>query len=188
LVDFDTILQDNTSVQMRSGSYLRNMILYLVRHGIAEDTSASGRDADRRLTQKGTLRTAMVAKAVHRLGVSFDRIVSSPYRRAWQTAEIFARITGHDHDIVSDERLVPFVRFEDVCDLVLEHSDVGTMLFAGHQPSMGEIISGLVADSRLEIDVKKASVTCVDIHRMRPRPAGTLLWSVPPRVFEPLAG
>lgn len=162
------------------------MILYLVRHGIAEDVSESGRDSDRRLTDEGTRRTVMVAKGVNRLGLDLDRIVSSPYIRARQTAEIFAQICEFDDEILYDTRLVPFSRFDAVCDLIQENSDAYSMMFAGHQPSMGEIISGLVGDSRLEIEVKKASITCVDIYRMKPRPTGTLLWSMPPRVIESL--
>ncbi len=164
------------------------MILYLVRHGIAEESSSSGRDADRRLSTKGTLRTAMVAKGLRRLGVEFDRIASSPYTRARQTAEIFARITGHAEDILFDERLVPFAPYEDSAALIAENEDVRRLLLTGHQPSMGGIISGLVAESTLRVDVRKASVTCVDLQRLRPTPAGVLLWTLPPRVLERLSG
>lgn len=163
------------------------MILYLMRHGIAEDSSPLGSDADRRLTQRGTLRVAMVAKGLHRIGLQFDRIISSPYVRARQTAEIVARVAGYDHEILFDKRLVPFARFEDVSDMIQENSDAGSMLFAGHEPSMGLMISGLVAEDRLSIEVKKAAVTAVQIERFRPRAAGTLLWSIPPKLFEAIS-
>jgi phosphohistidine phosphatase len=161
-----------------------NMLLYLMRHGIAEDRSITGGDAGRELTQRGTLRTAMVAKGLDKLGIHFDRIICSPYVRARQTAEIVARITRCESDIVHDERLVPQAQLEDVSDLIRENDDVDTLLLTGHEPSMSTFISGLCADGHLVIEVKKASVTAIDIQRFRPLAAGTLLWALPPKVFE----
>ena len=162
------------------------MILYLMRHGRAEDEPLSGGDAERRLTQGGTLRTATVAKGLKRLGLEFDRIVSSPYVRAVQTAEVVARITDHDQEILRDTRLVPSATYEDVCDLIAENADVESLLFTGHEPIMGTVISGLVADGRLSVDVRKASVTAIDIRRTRRPVVGTLLWSITPKLFERL--
>lgn len=160
------------------------MLLYLMRHGIAEDPSILGSDADRQLTQRGTLRTAMVAKGLEKIGVEFDRIISSPYVRARQTAEIVGRITRFEDEIMLDARLVPHGRFSDVSDLILENDDAGSLLFVGHEPSMSGIISGLCAGGNLMIEVKKASVTAIEIMRLRPTAEGSLLWSLPPKVFE----
>jgi len=160
------------------------MLLYLMRHGIAEDRSILGSDAERQLTQRGTLRTAMVAKGLEKLGVKIDRIISSPYVRARQTAEIVGRITRHEEEIMLDERLVPQGRFHDVSDLIVENDDVERLMLVGHEPSMSEIISGLCAGGNLMIEVKKASVTAIEITRLRPQAEGTLLWSLPPKVFE----
>jgi phosphohistidine phosphatase len=162
------------------------MILYLMRHGIAEDVSPAGGDPERRLTQPGTLRTAMVAKGLDRLGLTFDRIVSSPYVRARQTAEIVARITKHRDEIHLDKRLVPFGTFEDVSDLLAEHGDVESLLLTGHEPNMGVVISGLTAEGRLDVEVKKASVTAIAMRRLRQPAAGALLWSMTPKLFERL--
>jgi phosphohistidine phosphatase len=163
------------------------MIVYLMRHGIAEDQAPLGRDADRELTREGTLRTAMVAKGLHRLGLTFDRIVSSPYVRARQTAEIVARVVGYETDLVFDERLVPHARFDDLNDMIRENSDAASLLLAGHEPSMSGFISGLCADGRLRIDVRKASVTAIEINAFSPRASGMLLWSLPPKLVEGLA-
>ncbi len=168
-------------------SDILSMVLYLIRHGIAEDRSITGSDADRQLTQRGTLRTAMVAKGLKKLDISFDRIISSPYVRARQTAEIIGRITGHKDDILLDKRLVPHAQFEEVSDLVLENNDAQAMLLVGHEPSMGLIISGLCAGGHLMVDVKKASVTAVELTRFRPYVAGHLLWSITPKLFEGLS-
>ena len=68
--------------------------LYLLRHGIAKDRSASGRDADRRLTDEGRTKLRRVLERAHAAGVVPSLILSSPYRRALETAEIAARELG----------------------------------------------------------------------------------------------
>jgi phosphohistidine phosphatase len=163
------------------------MLVYLVRHGIAEDTPPSGGDPERRLTQEGTLRTAMVAKGLKKTGARFDRIVTSPYVRARQTAEIIARVTGYAGDLEQDIRLTPFGRPEQAGDLIRENRELGTLLLTGHEPSMGEFISSFCAGGNLRIDVKKASITVIRIDRFAASISGTLLWSLPPGVLERLS-
>src|SRR5712675_3745176 len=70
------------------------MNLYLLRHGIAVDPGTAGfeLDADRPLTAKGERKLHLVADAMERLGLTFDLILSSPYRRASATAEIIAGV------------------------------------------------------------------------------------------------
>src|SRR5882724_13670457 len=68
------------------------MQLYIVRHGIAIDREdpKSPPDPDRYLTEEGIERTRQVAKGIVALGATADLLMSSPYVRAMQTAEIFA--------------------------------------------------------------------------------------------------
>lgn len=162
------------------------MTLYLMRHGIAEDSAPSGGDPERRLTERGTLRTATVAKGLKRLGLEFDRIITSPFVRARQTAEIVARVTGYEGELLLDPRLVPFGTLEAFADLLAEHSDSRHLMLTGHEPNIGTVISGLVAESSLDIDVRKGSVTAIEVRRTRRPAAGTLLWTITPTLFERL--
>ena len=67
--------------------------IYLVRHGVAEDDSDSGRDFDRHLTPEGQEKMARAAVGLRTLGVEVDVLVSSPLVRAIETAdEIVARL------------------------------------------------------------------------------------------------
>src|SRR5215467_4201965 len=68
------------------------MQLYIVRHGIAIDREdpKSPPDPERYLTDEGMEKTRQVAKGVAALGITADLMISSPYVRAMQTAEIFA--------------------------------------------------------------------------------------------------
>ena len=72
------------------------MILYIVRHGIAVDRTdpKSPPEPERPLTAKGVQKTRSAALGLKELGVKPDVLITSPYVRAAQTAEIFAEAVG----------------------------------------------------------------------------------------------
>src|SRR6202789_528504 len=76
------------------------MILYLVRHGIAIDRSdpKSPAEADRPLTAEGVRKTRSAALGLRELEAKPDVLITSPYVRAAQTAEIFAEALGFPLD------------------------------------------------------------------------------------------
>ena len=76
------------------------MEVYLLRHGIAHDDSPTGKDADRPLTEEGRRKLRDVMKAIANAGVKPDAIVSSPYLRARQTAEIAQEILGYKDSLL----------------------------------------------------------------------------------------
>ena len=69
------------------------MKLYLVRHSNAVDPGSPEYedDSQRPLTEKGRDKMERIASALKGLGAEPDRILSSPYARAKQTAEILAK-------------------------------------------------------------------------------------------------
>src|SRR5512143_2551117 len=69
------------------------MILYVVRHALAEDLAAGGDEA-RRLTESGRARTVKAAAGMRVIGMECDFILSSPLTRALETAEIIASVFG----------------------------------------------------------------------------------------------
>lgn len=156
----------------------------MMRHGIAENWPPHGGDSDRQLTPRGRDRTAMVAHALRSLDLGIDTIVSSPFTRATQTADIAADILGFDGDILIDERLTPAGQFEGASDIIGELAGRDAMLFTGHEPAMGRMISGICAQGSLLIDVKKASVTAIQIMRIHPTAMGALLWALTPGMVE----
>ena len=83
------------------------MEIYLLRHGIAEERSSSGRDDDRRLTEEGRDRLRLVLERAHGAGVQPSLIVSSPLKRAIETAEIAAHELAYDGKILRADALTP---------------------------------------------------------------------------------
>lgn len=72
----------------RYANNIKNMELYLIRHGIAEDKGLGIKDEERSLTKEGRQKTEKVAHKLVKLGLNFDLILTSPLVRARQTAEI----------------------------------------------------------------------------------------------------
>ena len=69
------------------------MNLYLLRHGIAAEPGLAGfqPDSERPLTAKGENRLRTAVRAMEKLELSFDLMLSSPFLRAKQTAETITR-------------------------------------------------------------------------------------------------
>jgi phosphohistidine phosphatase len=111
------------------------MILYLMRHGAAEDHAKSGRDRDRVLSTKGRSAATAAAKELRRRrGHAIGLIVTSPAARALETAELVQRHAGDKHTTleVRDE-LAP----DEAAPLALARSlaaEGRDALIVGHQP------------------------------------------------------
>jgi phosphohistidine phosphatase len=70
------------------------MHLYLIRHGIAVDLDTIPLDSTltdelRPLTKEGRNKLKQVAEKLHRSGLKFDLIITSPLLRAKQTTDLF---------------------------------------------------------------------------------------------------
>src|SRR5262249_20541253 len=78
------------------GTFLTPMNLFILRHGIAADPGdpAYPNDSERPLTDEGERKLARISEAMARMELSFDLVLSSPYVRARQTAEIVAEALG----------------------------------------------------------------------------------------------
>jgi len=127
---------------------------YLVRHAKAEAKDAA-EDAARRLTREGRERFAAHAKAVApRLAVS--RIVTSPFARARETADLLARETGAE--VVEESALASGA--SSGTDLLALGRRLGAgAALVGHNPELAEAVS-LVAGKGL--DVKTGAVAAID--------------------------
>ena len=85
------------------------MDLYILRHGLAGEPGAPGcaNDSERPLTPEGERKLRQIAKAMKALNLSFDLLLSSPYVRARQTAEIIAAALSARKKLDFSEALTP---------------------------------------------------------------------------------
>jgi len=158
------------------------MELYLFRHGIAEDPRPGRPDAERALTDDGKKKTALVVKTARRAGVEPSLIVSSPYKRALETAQIALEGFGYQREIVRTETLVPHGSPEKVWAELREYRAESAILLAGHEPLMSRLAAYLLGSSALRIEMKKAALMRIDTGGMGPAPHGTLRWMITPKL------
>ncbi len=129
------------------------MEIYILRHGIAVDRGSPGfkKDSDRPLTKEGEEKMHQIADTMLAMGLKFDLILSSPYTRAEQTAQIVADTL--DHEVTFTKSLAPDA---NALELIAEINDEKphSVLLVGHEPDLSRLISVLVcgtSDSSFEL-------------------------------------
>lgn len=144
------------------------MIIYLVRHGIAEDEFIALRagkdDSERVLTTEGVEKTTRVAKAFAKRVPELHHIFHSPYLRALQTAEIF-REQYPNSSLEEVEHFRPHDSVEKARDLILSSSGKGSAMYVGHEPHLGHLLALLLTGKEFpSIPMKKAGIAGLEVN------------------------
>jgi phosphohistidine phosphatase len=151
------------------------MELYLFRHGIAEDRSPTGRDADRRLTEEGRAKLRRVLERAHVAGVDPSLILSSPLKRALETAEIAAHELGYGGRIVRTDALTPDSSPTKVWAEIRTHADESAILLAGHEPLFSHTVAWMLGSTQVMVEFKKAALVRIDFETIGAEPRGGVL-------------
>jgi phosphohistidine phosphatase len=121
------------------------MHLFVVRHAIAADAERGQEDAARPLTAEGSRKLKSAVRGLRELGWVFDRVLTSPWRRAVATAELLAPLI--DGPVISTELLCDKPRPE-LFALIAESRGQAPKRHAtavvGHEPWLSELIAWLV--------------------------------------------
>jgi phosphohistidine phosphatase len=164
------------------------MNLYLLRHGIAAEPGVAGfePDSERPLTAKGENRLRTTARAMAELELSFDLILSSPFRRAKQTAEIIAKhfklrkILAFSDDLApgGNPRLL-------IQQLNRFRPEPENVLLVGHEPYLGKCIALLAAgNASLDMNFKKGGLCKLEVESLLYGRCAKLAWLLTPRQME----
>jgi phosphohistidine phosphatase len=160
------------------------MDLYVVRHGIAEERREGLRDADRQLTPKGRKRFRRCVEGLAALEVRLERVLTSPWSRAAQTAALLAPL-AEAAPAVEDG----LIRDPDEALLAaLAETEAARLAVVGHEPWLSELTDWLVTGAR-EGDprfvLKKGGVAHL---RGEPTPGGMELRALlPPKALVAIA-
>jgi phosphohistidine phosphatase len=162
------------------------MEIYVVRHGIAIDREdpKCPPDPERYLTEEGIEKTKRVAAAVAALGASPDLLLSSPYVRAMQTAEIFASALDYSKQKIRRTDLLlpgaePSLFFRELA----KDKQTSTLFVFGHAPQLDDIIAAALGSKHHITSLKKAGVALIELKRVSP-PNGQLVWLAPPKLLR----
>jgi len=167
------------------------MNLYLIRHAIATTISPEGEDSQRPLTDKGRTRMYRIAQGLKELGESIDLILTSPYLRATQTAQVLAKKLEVEKDkIIILEPLAPDGQAADVIRTINDkYKDVENIALVGHEPYLSRLISLLLSgDPNLSITLKKGSVCRLSIASLQAGRCATLDWLLMPAQLVGIGG
>ena len=162
------------------------MEIYILRHGIAVDRGAPRykNDSDRPLTGEGEEKMHQVAKAMLVMGLKFDLILSSPYVRAEQTAQIVAGELGEE--VTFTDFLKPD---GSALELIREINDerCQSVLLVGHEPDLSSLISLLVTGgSEAAIELKKGGLCKLTTDKLAFGQCATLNWLLTPKQLRAL--
>ena len=156
--------------------------LYIIRHGPAgkslEDLEL---DEMRPLTKKGRQKMKDVAKSLNKMGVTFDKIVSSPLARCLETARMMEKCCKDDHPIETVDCLRPDGSIDDVIGFLNALDGIGSVAIVGHEPFLSEFASYCLAKSKSSfIDLKKGGVIALDVDGMVKPGACRMCWMLDP--------
>jgi phosphohistidine phosphatase len=154
--------------------------IYLLRHGIAEDSGPGQPDSERALTGEGKEKLRRVLHRAHAAGVAPSLILSSPYVRAVQTAEVAVEVLAYQGKIVKTRVLVPEASPFDTWVEIRKRPEESAILLASHEPLMSSLAAFLLGAPSLVVDMKKAALVRVDCDRLGPEPKCMLKWMLTP--------
>jgi phosphohistidine phosphatase len=162
------------------------MILLLVRHADAgnRDPAQWPDDRMRPLTDKGRKVQTKVAKALGKLGLVPELIVTSPWTRAAQTAEVMQQALGVTAPLQPSDALAadPDPKRLDAAIGTRGHDAV--VAAVGHSPWIEEWAALLLAGAShgLRVDFPKSGVVALEIDRIAPG-TGTLRCFLRPKLL-----
>jgi len=144
------------------------MNLYIMRHAIAVESTENCEDSQRILTKSGVEKLIRIGEKIKKKGLGFDYIFSSPYIRAYQTAETVAKILNIDHSkIIASQNLTPLGYSDYLIDEINAIGFCENVLIIGHEPLLSQLIGTLlIGDSTMNIQLKKAGMCHLSIKEL----------------------
>jgi phosphohistidine phosphatase len=159
------------------------MILYILRHAIAEDATPGGDDGARKLTQGGREKLRRSAQAMRKLGLKFDVILTSPLARATETAEVVAQAYSNDPPPQVVPALATGVPAQQAIGALRPFAKHRHVMIVGHEPQLSGVASILLAATpeAVNINLKKGGLISLEVPARPERGGASLQWMLTPR-------
>ena len=160
------------------------MNLYFLRHASAgQHKSNPVLDQKRSLDKEGKQQCIQLGTVLNALKIHFDLVLSSPLKRALQTAALVGTETGYEKKIQLSQALTPGGTWEDfqrLLDSLAGHEDI---LLVGHSPNQPEFLNRLLCSGNGGVvRLRKGAIAAVDLQRAPAK----LQWLLDPRVVRAL--
>lgn len=163
--------------------------LFFMRHGPAvEKTSILYDDRDRPLTEDGIKRVSAAAKGLSKAAGDFDIILTSPLKRAFQTAALVAGRLDAEKKIEICSELAPRTSFNKLMQALERYKNRNRILLVGHEPDLSMAVSMLLGARNSSVQMKKGAVCRVDVDGLPPDGTAQLVWLMQPRALRLIGG
>lgn len=163
------------------------MNLYILRHAMALDKQKWNKaDSDRPLIKEGTNKFKKVAKGLRRLDLEIDWILTSPYRRAYDTAVIAAKELKLKKKLRILKSLAPDGDPKTIVrHLALNFRSWESVMLVGHEPYLSQLISVLTSGSiGLGLDLEKGGFAKLTVDSLTYGQCARLEWLLTPKILK----
>ena len=161
------------------------MILYFLRHASAgQPLSNLKKDEKRALDEAGVEQCGYVGRALAALDVQVEVIISSPLKRAAQTASLVGNEMGYEGKLQLEDALRPTSSFADFRKMLDKYARHDAIMVVGHNPTLSEFLGRAISECGCEaaIDLKKGQGSRAEANRN----STALSWCITPTTLLPL--
>lgn len=155
------------------------MNIYLIRHGQAEPTSEQKPHEERELTDQGIAILKASAEMWKNYLTDIEIILSSPLKRAMQTAEIIKEVFDVKTNIMQEISLLNGGQTEDILNLA-GSLGLNDLALIGHQPDIGIHISLMIGANEINSRIPPATIAKISFNSNPGIGKGKLEFLIPP--------
>src|SRR6476660_1592477 len=121
------------------------MIIYFLRHASAgERVSDPNKDEKRALDRDGIEQCRLMGRLLAALDIQVDAIISSPLKRASQTAVLVGNEMGFEGKLQLDPALRPEASIAQFRELLARFVKADATMVVGHNPNLSEFLGSLI--------------------------------------------
>ena len=161
------------------------MIIYFLRHASAGQRMANPKkDEKRGLDKEGIEQCGYVGRALAAMDVAVDVIISSPLKRATQTASLIANEIDCEGKLQIEAALRPEATFSDFRKMLDKYSKQEAIMVVGHNPNLSEFLGRIISDTGCEasVDLRKGAAARIEMRRN----SASLDWCLTPKILRTL--
>src|SRR5882757_6920740 len=159
------------------------MIVYFLRHASAgQGLVDPKKDEKRPLDAEGVRQCGYIGRTLAALEVHVDAIVSSPLKRALQTASLVGNEMGYEGKFYIENALRPEADFTAFKGMMHSYRKFEAIMVVGHNPSLQDFLAQYISSTGCKsgIELKKGAVARVDTGTK----LNVLQWSITPKIAK----
>jgi phosphohistidine phosphatase len=161
------------------------MIIYFLRHASAgEPMNNPKKDEKRALDKLGVEQCGNVGRTLAALDVQVDVILSSPLKRAAQTASLVGNELSYEGKLQLEDALRPSASFADFRKLLDKYAKHDAIMVVGHNPNLSQFLGRCISETGCEatVELKKGAIAKIETSRN----SSALHWCLTPKVLRAL--